>query len=162
MCQWIGSALVQIMACHYLNQCWIIANWAIGNTLQWNFNHNQYIFKKMHLKMSSVKWRPFCPGGDELTKRVPGHHCLMELLAGGFEIAMKPLLGCLEWLRHWILLCLSTIWMPSNRYEFAYEAKTHLEKPPVITQITIPCGRTPTGKASLYWGLTTSSTLCWW
>ena len=22
---------------------------------------------KMHLKMSSAKWRPFCPGGDELT-----------------------------------------------------------------------------------------------
>ena len=24
-----------------------------------------FSFKKMHLKMSSAKWRPFCPGGDE-------------------------------------------------------------------------------------------------
>ena len=24
-------------------------------------------FKKMHLKMSSGKWRPFCPWGDELS-----------------------------------------------------------------------------------------------
>ena len=27
---------------------------------------NTSSFKKMHLKMSSAKWRPFCPGGDEL------------------------------------------------------------------------------------------------
>ena len=26
-----------------------------------------FSFKKMHLKISSVKWWPFCPGGDELT-----------------------------------------------------------------------------------------------
>ena len=25
-----------------------------------------FSFTKMHLKISSVKWRPFCPGGDEL------------------------------------------------------------------------------------------------
>ena len=25
-----------------------------------------FSFPKMHLKMSSAKWRPFCPGGDEL------------------------------------------------------------------------------------------------
>ena len=29
---------------HYLNQCWIIANWTIGNELKWNSNRNQYIF----------------------------------------------------------------------------------------------------------------------
>ena len=26
-----------------------------------------FSFKKMHLEISSAKWRPFCPGGDELT-----------------------------------------------------------------------------------------------
>ena len=37
MCQWSGSALVQITACrysaprHYLNQCWIIVYWALRN-----------------------------------------------------------------------------------------------------------------------------------
>ena len=25
-----------------------------------------FLFKKMHLEISSVKWRPFCPEGDEL------------------------------------------------------------------------------------------------
>ena len=29
--------------------------------------HN-FSFTKMHLKMSSGKWRPFCPGGDELNQ----------------------------------------------------------------------------------------------
>ena len=27
-----------------------------------------FSFKKMHLNMLSAKWRPFCPGGDELTQ----------------------------------------------------------------------------------------------
>ena len=44
---------------HYLNQCWNIVNWNIGNKLQWNCNRNQYIFiPEMHLKMSFVKWLP--------------------------------------------------------------------------------------------------------
>ena len=29
---------------HYLNQCWNIVNWTIGNKLQWNLNPNLYIF----------------------------------------------------------------------------------------------------------------------
>ena len=73
MCQWIGSALVQIMACrysapsHYLDQWCSIVN-SFRNKLQWNFNQNAifFSFTKMHLKISSVKWRPFCPGKDEL------------------------------------------------------------------------------------------------
>ena len=45
MRQWIGSALVQIMAfSHYLNQCWVIVNWIFRNKLQWNFNENINIF----------------------------------------------------------------------------------------------------------------------
>ena len=46
MRQWIGSALVQIMACllwapfHYLNQHLVIVNWTLRNKLQWNFNQN--------------------------------------------------------------------------------------------------------------------------
>ena len=46
---------------HHLKQCWDIINWTLKNNLQWNFNQNSYIsFKKMHLKMLSVKWCPFC------------------------------------------------------------------------------------------------------
>ena len=29
---------------HYLNQCCNIVNWNLGNKLQWNPNHNSYIF----------------------------------------------------------------------------------------------------------------------
>ena len=37
------------------NQCMVIGHWSI----------QIFSFMKMHLKISSVKWRPFCPGGDE-------------------------------------------------------------------------------------------------
>ena len=30
----------------------------------------KFSFMKMHLNVSSAKWRPFCPGGDELNKNV--------------------------------------------------------------------------------------------
>ena len=29
---------------HYLNQCWNIVNWTLGNNLQWNLNQNLFIF----------------------------------------------------------------------------------------------------------------------
>ena len=51
--QWIEAALVEIMACR-LNQLILIK---IQN----------FSFTKMHPKISSAKWRPFCPGGDELS-----------------------------------------------------------------------------------------------
>ena len=44
MCQWIGSVLVQIMACRLFrakslsNQCWVIVNRTLRNILQWNLN----------------------------------------------------------------------------------------------------------------------------
>ena len=45
--------------------CWVIVNWSVGT----NFSeilikiHN-LSFVKMHLKISSAKWRPCCPGED--------------------------------------------------------------------------------------------------
>ena len=46
---------------HYLNQCWFIVNWILGNrfTEIWIIIQ-QFPFKKINLKMSSVKWWPFC------------------------------------------------------------------------------------------------------
>ena len=29
---------------HYLNQCWNIVNWTLGNKIQWNLIQNLYIF----------------------------------------------------------------------------------------------------------------------
>ena len=75
MPQWIGSTLVQIMACRLfsakslskpmLGYCQLGPLWT-------NFHEilvkiQIFSFMKMHLKIASVKWQPFCPGGDELT-----------------------------------------------------------------------------------------------
>ena len=55
---------------NYLTQCWNTLNWTLGNKLQRNFNSKQYIFiTKMHLKMSSAKWRLFRFGLKELNKQ---------------------------------------------------------------------------------------------
>ena len=48
---------------HYLNQFWNIVNWTLRNKLQWIFFEMlAFSFNKMLLKMSSVKWQPFCLG----------------------------------------------------------------------------------------------------
>ena len=49
MRQWLGSELVQIMACRLFGakplskQCWIV-NWTLRNKLQWKFNQNMKLF----------------------------------------------------------------------------------------------------------------------
>ena len=56
---------------HYLNQCLDIVNCTFRNKIQWNFNRNiKFSFTKMHLKISSAIWWPFCPGGGDLTSVV--------------------------------------------------------------------------------------------
>ena len=74
MRRWTGSTLVHVMACrlsalsHYMKQCCLIVNWTLGNKPQWNSNRkkNPFHSSKWNLKVSPAKWRPFCPGGDEL------------------------------------------------------------------------------------------------
>ena len=65
----IGSHNGWPVQSHYLNQCWNLVSGTIRNTLQLNRNRISYIisFKKMHLKQSSGKWRPFCLGLNVLT-----------------------------------------------------------------------------------------------
>ena len=72
MRQWIGSALVQTMACRLfgtkpfskpaMDYCQLEPR----NILQWSFDQNtkKKSFAQMRLKMSP-KWRPFRPGEDE-------------------------------------------------------------------------------------------------
>ena len=51
---------------HYLNQCWNIVNWTIGNKLLWNLNWNLYIiteenpFENFIWKMAAILCRPQC------------------------------------------------------------------------------------------------------
>ena len=53
---------------HYLNQCWVIVNWAPRNTPQWHLIKIQNIsFTKLHVIISSAKWRPFFPGGGGMS-----------------------------------------------------------------------------------------------
>ena len=64
------SALVQIMAfacsapSHCLTECSLIIKWTLKNKLR--IKKQLFLFKKMRLKRSSAKWRPFCPEKDEL------------------------------------------------------------------------------------------------
>ena len=56
---------------HHLNHAGILLIGPLGT----NFNEiwikiQNFSLMKMHLKMSSGKWQPFCPGGDELTNRM--------------------------------------------------------------------------------------------
>ena len=49
------------MPSHYLNQCWNIVNWAIKKNVSEILIEIQALsFKKMHVKTSSGKCRPFC------------------------------------------------------------------------------------------------------
>ena len=48
---------------HYLNHCWNIVILAFRNQLQWSvFKIQIFLFKKMHLKMPSAKYRSVCLG----------------------------------------------------------------------------------------------------
>ena len=75
MGQWIGSALIQIMACR------LVATKPLSNPMLGYFQldsceqtsekywskYTTVPFTKMHMKISFAKWWPVCPGGDELT-----------------------------------------------------------------------------------------------
>ena len=75
MCQWIGSALVQIMACRLFSAKPLskpMLGYCQFGPLGTNFSEIlikilNFSFMKMHLKIWSAKRRPFCPGGDVLT-----------------------------------------------------------------------------------------------
>ena len=54
---------------------------------------------KMHLKITSVKWRPFCPGGDELTQSNKARDC-----------TKLNLVQLIHYVRH----CDKTIWISLN------------------------------------------------
>ena len=78
MRQWTRSSLIQVMAVRPVRRkaiTWINAGLLSFGLLGTYFSEIwigilSFSFKKMQLKMSSAKWRPFCPGGggggDEL------------------------------------------------------------------------------------------------
>ena len=81
---WANSA-----TSNYPNQCWFIANWTLGSKLQWNLSKKKiFSLTKMHSKISSAKWRPFCPWVDELTYRI--NPLLFQISVGvGFDAGQR-------------------------------------------------------------------------
>ena len=54
---------------HYLNQCWNIVNWTLGNKFQWNLNRNLYTFIQENVfenvwKMAAILSWPQCVKGN--------------------------------------------------------------------------------------------------
>ena len=74
MRRWIGSALVQIMACRLfgakplskpmMSYCQLDPR--EQTSMKFQSKYKTFIHE-MHMKITSVKWRPSCPGGDELS-----------------------------------------------------------------------------------------------
>ena len=109
--QWLGSALVQIMACH-LCRAKPLSKPMLGYCQldpykQTHFSEilikiYNFSFMKKHRKISSVKWRPYCPGEDKLnhcTLLVPYdiinlyHHRLRWLLIAWLTSSHYPIQG---------------------------------------------------------------------
>ena len=74
MCQWIRLTLIQIMACHLYSTKPLskpMQGYCQFLPYEQNFSEilnqsTKFSPSKMYLKISSVKWWPFCPGGDGL------------------------------------------------------------------------------------------------
>ena len=84
MRQSIWSALVQIMAFRlfgtkplFWTNVGLVSTGPLGTNLsEFVIKIQNFSFMKMHLKISPAKWRPFCPGGEELTalSELPVHY----------------------------------------------------------------------------------------
>ena len=90
MCQWVRSALVQIMALSLFGAK-PLSRLMLGyghlepwkQTLQWNSNRNtKFSFTEMHFK-TSAKRQPFCPGGNDFNILPVDIHSLTWLLMAG-------------------------------------------------------------------------------
>ena len=73
---------------HYLNQCWNIG--PLGtNFSEISFEIDTFSFKKIHLKISSGKWRPNCLGLNVLT-----HLPLVPHIASVNWAALVQVMAC--------------------------------------------------------------------
>ena len=100
MRRWIGSSLVQIMACRLFGLSpvrrqaiiWTNTGKLLIGPLGTNFREiligiQTFSFKKLHLK-TSAKWRLFCLGLNELTlylRPQPNGHCLANVIFNSFS-----------------------------------------------------------------------------
>ena len=73
---------------HYLNQCWNIVNWTLGNKLQWNFNQNSNIF---------IQENAFENGVCEMASICLGLNELSNVYTACMVTAFRLLNGLREW-----------------------------------------------------------------
>ena len=64
---WFRQGLGACLApSYYLNQCWLIVSWSLGNDIQWNFNQKfnifipENVFENVICKMMAILSRPQC------------------------------------------------------------------------------------------------------
>ena len=134
MRQWIGSALVQIMAIRRQAIIWTNVGILLIGPLGTNFTEISieiltFSFKKMRLKVSPAKQRPFCPGGDELSNDlVPhGHFVWIKVLSVKMAMRHLPIRVFIEFNTSftvcdisdicspkWYYLCLHLVWKYLN------------------------------------------------
>ena len=66
---------------HYLNQCWVIGNWTPRNKLQWIFNQNIKLFRRINGSENIVfEMADILSRGDELIYIMIVQHCLFTPL----------------------------------------------------------------------------------
>ena len=86
---------------HYLNQCWHIVNWIVGNRFLSNLNQNEYIateenaFQNVICKMAAILSQP------QFVKSARNFSCLGSLSIQSFEIYWRDvvwssLAGCIH------------------------------------------------------------------
>ena len=74
--RWIGSTLVQIMACRLFGAKPLsnpmLSYCQLDNKLQWNFNQNTKLFihKNENIFCEMMAWWPFCPGEMSFNHRL--------------------------------------------------------------------------------------------
>ena len=84
---------------------WTNAGILLIETLGTNFNEilieiHTFSFKKMHLKISSAKWRPFCLGLNMLSITYPCPGCMLQLSSArptGCLRCIYDLVLCVAW-----------------------------------------------------------------
>ena len=75
----IKSPVIKLVAwsapSHYLNQCWNIVNWTLGNKLQWHFNLNSNIFihengSESVCEMAAILSQPQCVKSFKMADKI--------------------------------------------------------------------------------------------
>ena len=120
MRQWIGSALAQIMACRLfgakplskpmLGYCQLDCQEQTSVKIESEFYH--FHSRKCIWKCHLPEWRPFCPGGDELSQAM---HSLRQLTHWGWD----KMTAILQPFSHWFSCMKSVVfWFEFHRSLF--------------------------------------------